>query len=302
MQFKKPRYRRLADGVPNMIGACLLLAVVWSGASEAVPHEVPFQGKIIGADGEPITGDEHILQFSICDESGSLLWGPQVFDLDVSAEPQQGHRQKVSVMAGRFAVVLGEEDTSGKSILQAFEGADVFLRITVNGTELSQREKLLSTPYALLSARSVPVGAIIPWVAIDPLTKERVKTLARARELLPAQFAICVGEDDPLTEYDEGLLPNLQDQRFLRAAAFDAGESEFAGLRPTVLSALGSTAHRHSATITVTGSSSNNFLRQWFNSYQAAAREHGHRDGSTNTSWDSHVPEHIPVLYVMRIK
>ena len=79
-------------------------------------------------------------------QGGNPLWGPQVFD----GNPGQGHGPKIPVVQGYFNVMLGPVDTSGQSLLNAFNQTNRFVEITIsNRPPIAPRQQVLSAPYAI---------------------------------------------------------------------------------------------------------------------------------------------------------
>jgi len=135
----------------------LLLASAWVTATP--PGMINYQGRLLNIEGDPL--DTTItLTFNIYElPSGGLsIWTEQMVD--------------VAVEKGLFAVILG----SGSPVsAELFDGSERYLGITV-GTdgEISPRTRLVSGPYALMSAfaDSSDISATVPDGAIGEVQLE----------------------------------------------------------------------------------------------------------------------------------
>ncbi len=104
----------------------------------SLPPLINYQGMLTDADGNPMTGTKN-LEFNIYDSAGSgtKIWGPQIFNA-------------VPLISGKFNVILGTTDTSGRSVIEAFGAKDRYLGIKVDsGAELVPRQQILSAPFAI---------------------------------------------------------------------------------------------------------------------------------------------------------
>ncbi len=110
----------------------------------SVPPLISYQGMLTDADGKPMTGTKK-LTFNIYDSATgtTVVWVPQVFD-------------SVPLIGGRFSVILGTTtDTAGRSITGAFSSGTRYLGITVDtSAEIAPRQQILSTPFAMQSAKA----------------------------------------------------------------------------------------------------------------------------------------------------
>ncbi|MBI4396945.1 MAG: hypothetical protein HY548_07620, partial [Elusimicrobia bacterium] len=104
----------------------------------AAPGEINYQGKLADSDGNPVTGNVPMV-FEIYEDAAG---GSPIY-----TETRPG----VSVSNGVFSVVIGEVTPISAS---KFQGADTgkWLQVTVNGTQLLPRQKLVASPYALALA------------------------------------------------------------------------------------------------------------------------------------------------------
>ena len=116
------------------------------------------------ASGNPQTGTKK-LEFNIYDATsgGNKVWGPQTFN-------------GIPLIGGRFNVMLGSTDAGGNAITSAFGGNSRFLGIKVdNGAEVTPRQQILSTPFAIQAERAVyasdtrnivPTGTVVPFAGV----------------------------------------------------------------------------------------------------------------------------------------
>lgn len=121
----------------GIFGLCFLTLTAQANAT-TVPPLVNYQGMLTDADGNPMSGTKQ-LEFNLYDAAsgGNKIWGPQVFN-------------SVPLVGGKFNVILGTTDNSGRSISEAFTEKERYLGIKVNnGSELAPRQQILSAPFAL---------------------------------------------------------------------------------------------------------------------------------------------------------
>ncbi|MEM7245458.1 MAG: hypothetical protein AAF533_08940 [Acidobacteriota bacterium] len=142
--------------------------------SGVVPELVNYQGLLADLSGEPFPSGSYILEVNVWDAptGGTLLWGPQVFDLSMGDTPMTGHALRVPVAAGRFNVMLGPEDLGGALLSDALTSASVFIELTVpeRGGVIQPRQRLLATPYALQAENlggRVSVDGVAAEVAVE---------------------------------------------------------------------------------------------------------------------------------------
>jgi hypothetical protein len=132
----------------------------------AAPGEINYQGKLTDSSGNPANGNFDMV-FRIYDAATGGT--PLVTDV------RQG-TDRISVSNGVFNAVIGgipatltfsSPITELRQALQG--GADRWLAVTVNGTDLSPRQKLVAAPYALaVAAGSISNAEISSQANIDP--------------------------------------------------------------------------------------------------------------------------------------
>lgn len=146
-----------------LIGVLTLSTVghLWA-ADTSVPPLVNYQGLLTDDVGAPIPDGMKKLEFNLYDAplEGNKVWGPQVFD-------------SVPIVNGRFNVILGTTDASGRSISDAFGASDRYLGFKIgtvgqdlakdNVAEISPRQQILAAPFALRAFHGVPTGSIMAY-------------------------------------------------------------------------------------------------------------------------------------------
>lgn len=140
----------------------LLVSSAAFAQANTVPQLINYQGRLTDQNGDPLPTGEYALSFSIYNAGlgGALVWGPQVFDGQVG----EGNGALVPVVQGYFNVMLGPRDISNRTIGNAFDSDLRYLEITIgDGPPIAPRQQILSAPYALQAAGSVPVGGVIPY-------------------------------------------------------------------------------------------------------------------------------------------
>ena len=103
--------------------------------AQSVPLLINYQG--VFETTQPLTTIK--LEFNIYDTAtgGTKVWGPQIFN-------------NVSVVQGKFNVILGSTDTTGKSIANAFSSDQRFISLKINdAAEVLPRQQVLSGIYSI---------------------------------------------------------------------------------------------------------------------------------------------------------
>ncbi|OQB35369.1 MAG: hypothetical protein BWY09_02331 [Candidatus Hydrogenedentes bacterium ADurb.Bin179] len=135
----------------------LFVPIISEAAS--VPEMINYQGKLTDNAGDPLPDGNYTLTFRVYDQAqgGTLVWGPQVFDGQEGA----GHGPQLPVVEGYFNVMLGPIDTDSRVILDAFNGPDRYLEITVaSNPPMAPRQKLLSAPFAIKTETATKLSSI----------------------------------------------------------------------------------------------------------------------------------------------
>ena len=121
-----------------ILSFCLVNQSAYAQASSPFDG-MAFQSYLVDANGTALSGNKS-LKFRIwdADTSGNLKWG---------------ETQTVTVSSGNFSVILGEGtwDTSAGSarvsLKDLFDGSERYIEITVDGTALAPRLRMLPSPY-----------------------------------------------------------------------------------------------------------------------------------------------------------
>ncbi len=139
----------------NIIFLPLLLAV----SAWAQPNYFNYQGVLKDDQGEPLDTGAYQMEFNIYDVAldGDPIWGPFLFDDGTD----EGHTKMVQVANGRFNVILGPTDTTGRSLSEVFSGGDTaYVQLRVGtGDPILPRQQILSTPYAFKAATAVTANS-----------------------------------------------------------------------------------------------------------------------------------------------
>jgi len=141
--------------VIQLYGAAMALLACLTGLAQSVPQLINYQGQLLDASGTPMpTGDYSIeVRLFPVESGGGGIWGPQIF----SGQSGIGFGPKVSVVNGRFNLVLGPQDTSSNNLANAFAAnSSVYIELKVGtGSPISPRQQMLSAPFALNAANAV---------------------------------------------------------------------------------------------------------------------------------------------------
>ena len=132
----------------KLIHVYITLFILTLGVSAvAQPDYMSYQGFLKDNNGDPLATGAYDIEFNIFDDpsSDSLIWGPFLFD----GSEGEGHADTVSILNGRFNVILGPTDTAGRNLSDTFTGANTYIEISIDGgTPILPRQQVLSTPYA----------------------------------------------------------------------------------------------------------------------------------------------------------
>jgi hypothetical protein len=143
-----------------LLAAILIAFAASASAQTTIPALVNFQGRLT-ASGANVTAPLR-MEFNIYDaaENGTLLYGPQVFE-------------NVTVIGGRFNVLLGPADATARNLATALEGGSAFVAVKVAasgasfGAEMTPRQQFLSVPFALrtVSSESADIGDALDQIS-----------------------------------------------------------------------------------------------------------------------------------------
>ena len=131
---------------------CLMLSLC--SFLSAQPAYVNYQGFLKDNNGDPLATGSYDMEFNIFDDptaNDPPVWGPFLFD-DGNGD---GHASKVTILNGRFNVILGPKDTGARDISDAFTGPNAFVEVKIDGgSPILPRQQILTTPYAFESANA----------------------------------------------------------------------------------------------------------------------------------------------------
>ena len=278
-------------------------------AGAAVPKVINYQGSLLDSAGNPLSTSDYTLTFRIYDgpTSTNLIWGPQVFD----GATTTGHGAQVPVVQGYFNVILGPVDTAGRTLYGTFDGPtgeNRYLEVTVgSGQPILPRQQILSAPYAISAAGSVPVGSIVPF--------------GGNTANIPSNWRLCNGAliSDPESPLNNTNTPNLSG-RFLRGADASYPLNYYAGADTHTHGFYDNDPYVYFARNTVgswygwqmasqaTAFFPNIYAPTVDNSTNTTGPwdSHGHINGSTYASGTTYAGSTLPrfysVNYIMRIK
>lgn len=147
----------------SLISIVLLAAFASAGAQ--VPTTIPFQGRIVDADGAPIlTGTP--VQFSIFSTptGGSALWGPET--------------HTVIPVNGITSVFLGDGDTPDPIDAGVFSSGDRFLEVEVGGETLTPRFRMGASAYSFRAESVVADGVDAAALAANSVGSSEIQNLS----------------------------------------------------------------------------------------------------------------------------
>jgi excisionase family DNA binding protein len=138
-------------GLAGAFVAALVVAVVASGASgpypgERVPRQIPYRGVLeLNGLAAPTEQVEMVFALYTTESGGAPAWT---------------EAQSVAVQDGQFTVALGDTSAINPAL---FAQPSLYLGISVKGTELTGRQRLLTVPYTHRAQEvdSVPPGAVM---------------------------------------------------------------------------------------------------------------------------------------------
>jgi hypothetical protein len=134
-----------------MLSCALALSVTLGGTplahagdsnpgTESVPRALPYEG-VLAVDGVPLNGELEVT---------FRLWGaPRFVEGEV---PLYEETRRVPFVNGRFSVLLGEAQQGLANAI--FDADALYVGITVGGTTLRGRQRIVPVPYALWAAKA----------------------------------------------------------------------------------------------------------------------------------------------------
>jgi len=143
----------------NGLGACCVILVLLgvqaaadqNAATDDVPMLIPYRG-ILERDGRPVTltgSDAPLMTFELVD--GAAADAPTVFS----------QTMQVNVYQGRFMALLGGDGACDGCLQRAIaDGDELYVQVSVNGTTLSDHQRLLLSPYAVWATHAADFTSI----------------------------------------------------------------------------------------------------------------------------------------------
>jgi hypothetical protein len=173
----------------------LIASLALTATALAQPARINYQGRLLNAAGQPLANATCTLEFNIYDSpdpgASVSVWGPFACEAFLAS--------------GRFNVILGPQDTTGRLLTDAFSGDSRFVEIRVDGgPPILPRQQVLSAPYALQSQK-----AQMADVAAE-LVKELADALAPAGSIIafagpagnvPDGWLLCDGRPLPVAGF-----------------------------------------------------------------------------------------------------
>ena len=169
----------------SLIGA-MSIATAVRGQLPSVPPLLNYQGLLTDSAGNPVPSGTKKIEFNVYTNAvgGTAVWGPQVFPA-------------AAVVNGSFNVILGPTDGTARSLADAFiRAAECYIGIRLDdGPEVTPRQRMLSTPFALVAQTAVtavqhtPPGSVIAFAGSDTN--------------VPAGWLLCDGGCRKHTDYPE---------------------------------------------------------------------------------------------------
>jgi hypothetical protein len=241
---KMPRLKKC-----NLIPVFLFISLFLSGAIpltvSAAPNIMNYQGTLLDDAGNPVTATKTMV-FRIY---------PAIDTAPASALWNSGSVQ-VQVSEGRFSVNLGQtpQPTFPTNL---FDNDTRYMGIAVDGTELPERKRLVSVPYAL--SGGIPKGLITMW--------------SGSVATIPSGWALCNGQNGT---------PDLRDKFIVGAGnSYSVGEKKDNG---TINLSHTHTTQNHTLTIDEIPSHSHDYSDMY---YSEALAGKGSYIGSNETDYDN---------------
>lgn len=132
----------------------ILLATVFTAA--AAPMQLHHQARVLDSSGAPLQGT-HTVELSLFNAAtgGTTLW----------TEPQS-----LTFQGGYVSTAIGSSPAN-PLLLDDLDGAEVYVAMSIGGTELGPRTRLVAAPYAAVALKALP-----PVAADDVATRGYVDT------------------------------------------------------------------------------------------------------------------------------
>lgn len=189
----------------------LQLALVFGALALWAPpvqaQQMNYQGRLTDASGAALVDGQYPLTFNLYDAAtdGTNTWGPFLADGGTG----NGHVAKADLVNGRFNIILGPNDTAGRSLVSGFGGGTRYLEIQVGTSPpISPRQQVLAAPEALHALRAeTAASADSAASAVHALTADTATSFSGAGTIpvggiimwsgsltnIPAGWALCDG-------------------------------------------------------------------------------------------------------------
>ena len=116
-------------------GMAIVLALLGWRCGAEVPSAMNYQGRLLDAGGEPVSGVVTVrVDLFAAETGGAAVYGEEV--------------GPVLVQNGLYAFAFG---TNAAGVLAALTNAQCWLQVSIDGAPLTPRQRLLAAPYAVLS-------------------------------------------------------------------------------------------------------------------------------------------------------
>lgn len=226
-----------------------------------IPRTINYQGKLTDKQGYPLDGSYDI-SFRLYDTAtaGNPLW-------------QEAHTA-VSVSKGLFSVLLGTVTPLNLPFDKQY-----YLGIKVGADpEMTPRQQLASSPYAITAERGVPRGVVVMWSG----------NIAN----IPLGWALCDGTNGT---------PDLRNKFIVGAAQDDSGIAK-TDISGSLTQGGGSSNHAHTGT---TASDASGNYRAW-----NASPGESNNNADASRGWHTHaftvdnassLPPYYALAYIMKL-
>src|SRR5260221_3885526 len=158
MKRSRNRPKQTMKKTIRYLGAALTLLTCLTGLAQSVLQLINYQGQLLDASGTPMPAGDYTVEVRLfpVESGGGAIWGPQVF----SGQSGIGYGPKVSVVNGRFNLVLGPQDTGTNGLAGVLTAnSSVYIELKVGtGSPISPRQQVLSAPFALSAANAAFAG------------------------------------------------------------------------------------------------------------------------------------------------
>lgn len=213
------------------LAVAMALGVGCAAARAGLPERINYQGQLLDAVGDPVTGAVGVaVSLYDAETAGRMIYTQ--------------HVGQVALADGLFSFEWG-----GAGLDSALTNAEVWMEVRVNEDALEPRRRLQSVPYALRASRAETLedaagGAGLTVTELVHMAMPSGAVLPYAGSAAPAGFFLCDGAAVSRTAYaalfaaigttygagDGSTTFNLPDLRGRVPAGLQAGDSDFGAL------------------------------------------------------------------------